>query len=83
MKTTWCQWIVKAFQDLGGDANLDELYQRLTTIRSDHFSREWKATVRRTIETYSSDSDNYRENNPDLFCLLGAKGSGHWGLRRK
>lgn len=83
LKKTWCDWIRQALQDLGGEANYDSLYHRLLEIRTESFSKEWKATVRRTVETYSSDSDNYRESNPDLFYSVGGKGSGWWGLRKR
>lgn len=83
MKKTWCDWIEQAIGELGGKTSYDRLYARLQEIRPDPFTKEWKATVRRTVETNSSDSDNYRENNPDLFYSVGGKGSGYWGLRKR
>ena len=81
MKKTWVEWIIQAFNELGGKAVYDVLYDRIRDIRTEPFSREWKATVRRTIETHSSDSDNYRENSTDFFYSVGGKGSGYWGIR--
>lgn len=72
----WVDEIVEAFQRLGGAARYDDLYEliQLTTIRD--LTKEWKATVRRTIEDHSSDSANFRA--ADLFQHIG---HGHWMLR--
>ena len=79
----WVDWIYEAMMNLGGSASYTELYEEIQKIHPGPLTKSWKATVRRTIETYSSDSDNYRENNPDLFCSVGGIGSGYWGLRRR
>ena len=81
MQRTWCDWIVEAFRNLGGAAYLDQLYVHLQRIRPGPLTPEWKATVRGTIERHSSSSANYRAGQPDLFYVIGGKGSGHWGLR--
>lgn len=81
VRRTWCDWIVQALTDLGGEATYDSLYQRLKEIRPGPFSPEWKATVRGTVECFSSDSDNYISTYPDLFRSVGGIGSGRWGLR--
>jgi hypothetical protein len=81
VEKTWREWIVEAMQDLGGRATYDRLYQRLQLIRPGPFTDEWQATVRRTIETHSSDSENFDENGPDLFYSVDGIGSGCWGLR--
>jgi len=81
MNKSWREWIVAAFRELGGSATYEQLYERIRLIRPGPFTSEWKATVRRTIETYSSDSENYSPGNPDLFSSIGGLGSGHWGLR--
>ena len=78
---TWRDWIVEAMGDLGGTAYLEQLYAHLQHIRPGPFTREWRATVRRTIETNSSSSDNWRPGQPDIFYVIGGKGTGHWGLR--
>lgn len=81
VKKTWCDWIVDAFRELGGTATYHQLYEKIRQIRPGPFTSEWKATVRRTIETYSSDSENYSPANPDLFRSIDRLGNGHWGLR--
>jgi hypothetical protein len=40
-----------------------------------------EATVRKTLEDNSSDSDNYR--GLDMFYMPHGKGAGVWGLRRR
>lgn len=81
MVKTWREWIVEAMLVLGGSAVYDDLYHQIQLIHPGPLSKQWKATVRNTIETHSSDSDNFRENSQDIFRIVGGKGSGHWGLR--
>lgn len=77
----WLDWIVEAMRELDGKAYYPDLYKQIEKNHPGPLSREWKATVRRTVETYSSDSDNYKESNKDIFKSIGGKGSGYWGLR--
>lgn len=81
MKKTWLDWIVEAMTQLGGNAIYEDLYHQIQLIRPPLFTKQWKASVRKTIENNSSDSDNFGENNQDVFKSIGGKGSGHWGLR--
>src|SRR2546423_95815 len=69
MEKTWCDWIVQAMQHLGGTAAYEDLHRRIRLIRSDPFTPEWKATVRRTIETHSSDSENFQQGSPDIYSV--------------
>ncbi len=78
---TWLEYIVKAFDNLGGLASYTDLYEELQKIRTDSFSQEWKATVRRTIETHSSHSANYTSGQPDIFYSVEGLGKGIWALR--
>jgi hypothetical protein len=82
LKKTWLEWIVEAMKDLGGEASLTDLYERLRLIRQEPFSKEWKATVRKTIESHSSDSENFTEGSDDLFRSVSGKGAGIWSLRK-
>ena len=81
MKKTWLDWIVEAMRQLGGSAAYEDLYHQIQLIHTGPLSKEWKASVRKTIENNSSDSDNFREGNQDVFKSVGGKGSGYWGLR--
>lgn len=76
---SWVDIIIKAFQNLGGEANYSELYPEIERLRIQEklsLTTQWKASVRRTIEDHSSDSANYRAD--DLFYKIGL---GYWGLR--
>jgi predicted HNH restriction endonuclease len=79
--TTWLTYIIKAFDNLGGLASYSDLYKELERIREEPRSTEWKATVRRTIETHSSHSANYTPGRPDLFYSVQGLGQGIWALR--
>lgn len=72
----WVAEIVSAFQALGGAARYDDLYEYVERTTERVLTKEWKATIRRTIEDHSSNSKNFRSD--DLFRHLG---SGFWGLR--
>jgi hypothetical protein len=70
--------------DLGAGATLDRIYDEVRAIRSAaerSTPPSFEATVRRTLEDNSSDSDNYR--GKDIFYMVEGKGRGVWGLRRK
>lgn len=79
VRETWRDTIIKAFQNLGGKANYDELYSEIERLRNKKnlsLSAQWKASVRKEIEIHSSDSANFRTD--DVFCKIGL---GYWGLR--
>lgn len=73
---SWVEEIRYAFDSLGGAAQYEDLYRFIELTTQRNLTREWKATVRRTIEDHSSDSDNFRSH--DYFKKLG---HGFWGLR--
>lgn len=78
-KIRWVDDIVSSLRDLGGEANLNDIYnhvrmKRKTAGRS--VTKEYQATIRRTLEDHSSDSANHRA--ADLFALVGR---GIWALR--
>ena len=78
-KIRWVDDIIAALRDLGGEATLADIYdavriRRKTDGRS--VTREYKATIRRTLEDHSSDSANHRSD--DLFALVDR---GIWALR--
>jgi len=83
-KIRWCDDIKTALEEMGGQASLNRIYQRVTEIRKvagRSIPNSLEATVRRTLEDFSSDSDNYR--GKDWFCMPEGKGSGFWALRKK
>lgn len=77
----WIEDIISAFQALGGKAHLSAVYAYIEKNRSD-LSMTWKATVRRTIENHSSDSEAFL-GKEDLFYSINGEKDGMWGLRRK
>jgi hypothetical protein len=85
IRRTWCDDVEEALTklDRGSGASLRSIYQevrriRIVGLRSVPDSLE--ATIRRTLEDNSRDSDNYR--GQDIFCMPLGKGAGVWGLRR-
>ena len=59
----WVDYIIEAMVQLGGDAYYPELYEKVKEIHPGPLSSTWKATVRKTIENHSSDSDNYSDSH--------------------
>jgi hypothetical protein len=79
---TWRDDVRSALQRLGGRASLFRIYKEVKAIRSAagrSIPPSLEATVRRTLEDHSSDSENYR--GQDLFCMPEGKGAGVCGLR--
>jgi len=75
----WLVVIVDAITRLGGEAHYEDLYREIKSRHASQLTKEWEATVRRTIETHSSDSDNF--TGKDVFYSVEGKGRGVWGLR--
>jgi hypothetical protein len=79
---TWRDDVRSALQRLGGRASLSRIYKEVEAVRSAagrSIPSSLEATVRRTLEDHSSDSENYR--GQDLFSMPEGKGAGVWGLR--
>ena len=78
-KIRWIDDVLGAFQLCGGEADLASIYRHVDEIRRDRGEKPIKtleATVRRTIEDHSSDSDNFRAH--DYFEKVER---GRWRLR--
>lgn len=76
---SWLEDVTTALTDLGGIATLQEIYDRVRTIRSEPHPASFDAVIRRTIENNSSHSAVFR--GQDLFYSVEGIGSGVWGLR--
>lgn len=79
---TWRDDVRTALQRLGGRSPLSRIYKEVQAVRTSagrSVPPTLEATVRRTLEDHSSDSENYR--GQDLFCMPEGKGAGVWGLR--
>lgn len=75
----WIDDIVAAMQNLGGYAPYADLYEEVKRIRTARLPRSWQAIIRNQVESFSSDSDNFR--GEDLFYSVDGIGGGVWGLR--
>ena len=79
-KMRWVDDVRTALVMLGGEADLEGIYRRVKDIRVSggrSTPRTLDATVRRTIEDHSSDSENFRSNG-DFFAKVSR---GRWALR--
>ncbi|MBV1917557.1 MAG: hypothetical protein KUG65_05795 [Sphingomonadaceae bacterium] len=80
---TWATDLAESLEELGGTAKLQEIYDVVRRIRKAagrSLPPSLKATVRRTLENHSSDSENYT-GGADLFAMPDGKGAGVWSLR--
>lgn len=75
---SWREDVVRAVENLGGEADLSDIYKEIQTIRPDNLNSSYEATIRGTIEAHSSDSEVWREGSPDLFRKVSR---GRWALR--
>ena len=80
---TWRDDVREGLHRLGGRANLNQIYKEVESLRraaGRPIPPSFEASVRRTLEDHSSDSDMYK-GGPDLFCMPEGKGKGVWALR--
>ncbi|MBT2740543.1 HNH endonuclease [Bacillus sp. ISL-77] len=77
---TWLEDTIAALINLGGVSPYQALYDEIERIRKEPLPPNWKASVRRTIETYSSDSEVFNGKR-DFFYSVEGLSSGIWGLR--
>lgn len=83
-KVRWCDDVHDALQVLGGEASLGAIYKEVERIRRKagrSVPPSIEATIRRTLEDFSSDSENFR--GEDWFAMPEGKGSGVWALRKR
>ena len=79
---TWIEDTISALQKLGGVGNYKQIYDEVEKSRKRDLPDSWKAIIRRTIETYSSDSEAFVGGvKKDLFYSVDGIGKGVWGLR--
>ncbi len=77
---SWKEDIIKALNQIGGEGHYNDIYSAVEDIRGiNNLPKSWKAIVRGSIETYSSDSEKYDKKN-DLFYSVDGIGKGIWGL---
>ena len=78
--STWLEDIQTALKNLGGEAHLSKIYNEVSKVREGKLNPTFESTIRRELETNSSDSESYAKGRKgeDLFYM---KGKGVWGLR--
>ena len=75
----WLDEVIEALKALGGIASYSQIYDYIEKNTHRNLTKNWKATVRKTIEDHSSDSKNFR--GEDIFYSVEGLGKGIWGLR--
>lgn len=81
-KIRWVDDVVAALKSLGGRARLHRIYEQVEKQRRDagrSVPPSLEATVRRTLEDFSSESANFR--GEDLFTMPEGPGAGLWALK--
>jgi predicted restriction endonuclease len=76
---TWLEDIITAYERLGGVAHYSAVYKEIEKIRP-NLPESYQAIIRRTVETYSSDSEAFNGKD-DIFYSVKGIGKGIWGLR--
>ena len=78
--STWLEDIQTALKNLDGEAHLSKIYKEVSKVREGKLNPTFESTIRRELETNSSDSESYAKGRKgeDLFYM---KGKGVWGLR--
>ena len=56
----WIDEIIKAYEHLGGIAPYSEIYNFIKKNTSRDLPSSWKAIIRKIVEDYSSDSENFK-----------------------
>lgn len=85
-KTQWLYEVIEALEELGGQATLVDIYNKVEERNKIDLSSyiDWKAQIRKHIYLNSSDTYIFKGSvgdNTDLFYSIEGKGKGIWGLR--
>lgn len=78
--TTWKKEIIKALEELGGEASRKELQDRIRSNTSKNIPPSFIQTIQHELQIFSSDSTYFGEKE-DIFYSVEGVGSGIWGLR--
>ena len=87
----WVPYIVKALENLGGEAKYKDIYNEFEKVVSETDNLElgtkiyrgkpvWHGVLRREIQQHSSYSDAYKPTNKDIFFPSKGIGKGVWAL---
>jgi hypothetical protein len=81
-KPTWFHDVYEALRQLGGNAHLSKIYNRVRTIRRNAgrtLPKHFESVVRTTLEDRCREA--YFRTGLDIFFMLEGKGAGVWGIR--
>ena len=74
----WVDEIYDAYSALGGAARHSDLYEFIEKTTARDLMEHWRASVRRTVQQHSSDTESHVDGYEDFFVHLGR---GFWALR--
>ena len=78
---TWLHDLIEVYNDLGGQASYLEVYPKAKLRREGRgasWTKEAKASIRRTVEDHAESSANFR--GTPVFYSVNGHGRGVWGL---
>ena len=78
---TMLECLIEVYNILGGKAYYKDVYEKYAELFKVDMTDSYKAAIRKTVEDYSLDSENFK--GKDIFYAPNGKGKGYWGLRDK
>jgi hypothetical protein len=82
-RAKWRDDVRRALEELGGNAALADIYDRVRSIRrraGRSLPISTEAVIRRELENNSSDSESWTRER-DWFAMPHGKGAGYWALK--
>lgn len=79
LNRTWKDEVIKTLIELGGQSSLSEIYEYIEEHSKRKLPDTWKSAVRKTLQTYSSDTESFK-GGEDLFEHLD---KGLWKIRNQ
>ncbi len=82
-KDKWLEIVYQALINLNGAGKYESIYDEVLRIAPEKCAnnKNWKGRVRGTIQSSSSDSEDFNPKGTDLFISLEGIGKGSWGIR--
>ncbi len=77
LQKSWKEEVATALKSLGGEANLQDIYDYVGANTARKMPQNWEAAIRWTLQSYSSDTSVYKGGD-DIFRHVDR---GRWGLR--
>lgn len=79
LKRSWKDETYNAIVQLGGEANLADIYEYIESHSARKLPSTWQATVRYVLQVYCSDTETYKGGD-DVFHHISR---GRWGVKPK